>query len=131
MLHWCRIRLRFIASILLCALAFQGPASGAMAAWNAAQGRQISVVLCTTTGMLSLMMDVAVDQTEGSVDETPRMQQCHFCKIGMSMPVVLAAALLLLPSGDDQVVFSSADAGPAYPSTPQWLRAPVRAPPLS
>ncbi|MEN5157488.1 DUF2946 family protein [Achromobacter spanius] len=131
MLHWCRTRLRFIASVLLCALAFQGPASGAIAAWNTAQGRQVSVVLCTTSGMLSLMMDVAVDGSETTLDQTPRMQQCHFCKMGMSMPVVLAAALLLLPTGDDQVVFSSADAGPAFPSTPQWLRAPVRAPPLS
>ena len=131
MLHWCRTRLRFIASILLCALAFQGSASGAMAAWNAAQGRQVSVVLCTTSGMLSLLMDVAVDETEKSLDQTPRMQQCHFCKIGMSLPVIIAAALLLLPSGEDQAVFPSTDAGPAFPSTPQWLRAPVRAPPLS
>lgn len=131
MLHWCRRRLRFIASVLLFALAFQGPASNAIAAWNTTQGRQISVVLCTTSGMLSLMMDVAVDGSETTPDQTPRMQQCHFCKIGISMPVVLAAALLLLPTGDDQVAFSSADAGPAYPSTPQWLRAPVRAPPLS
>lgn len=102
-----------------------------MAAWSAAQGRQISVVLCTASGMLSLMVDVADGEAEESLDQTPRMQQCHFCKIGMSLPVVLAAALLLLPSDEDQLVFSSTDAAPAYPSTPQWLRAPVRAPPLS
>lgn len=89
------------------------------------------MVLCTTSGMLSMMIDVAVDESESTVDRTPRMQQCHFCKIGISLPAVLAAALFLLPAGDDSVVFASVDAGPAYPSTPQWLRAPVRAPPLS
>lgn len=131
MLHWCRSRLRFIALILLSTLAFQGPAAGVMAAWSAAHGRQIPVILCTSSGMISVMIDAVGEDADRTFDQTQRMQQCHFCKAGIPLPVVLAAVLLLLPSDDGQAVFPAADTVGASPGTRPWLRAPVRAPPLS
>ncbi|MNY15182.1 hypothetical protein D3C86_1483840 [compost metagenome] len=80
-----------------------------MAAWSAAHGRQIPVILCTSSGMISVMIDAAGEDADRTFDQTQRMQQCHFCK----------------------AVFPAADTVGASPGTRPWLRAPVRAPPLS
>lgn len=118
---------RRIALGILLALAMQAAAGAALS--SSQSGSSIPIVICTPTGMVILNMDLDPDTDDVPAYLKYNSPHCIFCAAHSAVPGLLVLAILFLLPTAIRLRYQKHQDSVHLPDAPDWLRAPVRAPP--